>query len=53
MSFLPRIKYGINSSRNPDAIPAKAGNYKGMDSCFHGNWIPHQVRNDNYTKEEN
>jgi hypothetical protein len=31
------------------SIPAKAGNYKEMDSRFHGNpWIPHQVRNDNF-----
>jgi hypothetical protein len=55
-SFLPRIKYGINSSRNLDVVPAKAGNYKELGSRFHGKpWIPHppikdfegrQVRND-------
>jgi hypothetical protein len=32
MSFLSRIRYGINSSRNPE-----------LYSC---SWIPHQVRND-------
>jgi hypothetical protein len=39
MSFLPRIKYGVNSSRNPDPVPAKAGNH------YFRNWIPpYQVR---------
>jgi hypothetical protein len=27
MSFLPRIRYGVNSSRNPDVVPAEAGIY--------------------------
>jgi len=33
---------GVNSSRNPDAVPAKAGNYpEEVDSRFHGKpWIP-------------
>jgi len=47
----------VNSSRNPEVVPAEAGNYNKMelDSRFHGKpWIPHppivvegrQVRND-------
>jgi hypothetical protein len=32
-SFPPRIKYGVNSSGNPDDIPAEAGNYIKV-------WIP-------------
>jgi hypothetical protein len=28
-------------SGNPDTVPAKAGNYKELDSCFHRKpWIP-------------
>jgi len=36
------IFIGINSSRSPDDVPAKAGNHlKTMDSRFHGKpWIP-------------
>jgi hypothetical protein len=35
MSFSPRIKYGVNSSGNPDAVPAKAGKlYQILDPCF-------------------
>jgi hypothetical protein len=43
-------------TRNPDAVPAKAGNYRELGSCFHRKpWSPHppikdfegrQVRND-------
>ncbi|MEW6410495.1 MAG: hypothetical protein AB1488_10385, partial [Nitrospirota bacterium] len=35
-------------SGNPDAVPAKGGNYtKELDSCFHRKpWIPCQARND-------
>jgi len=50
VSFPPRIKYGVNSSGNPDAVSAKAGNYiNKMDSRspiavedkFRGKpWIP-------------
>jgi hypothetical protein len=36
------IFIGINSSRSPDDVPAKAGNHlKTIDSRFHGKpWIP-------------
>jgi len=48
--FLCEPKAHVDScgSRNPDAVPAKAGNYtKELDSRFHGKpGIPHQVRND-------
>ncbi len=28
-------------TRNPDAVPAKAGNYRELGSCFHRKpWIP-------------
>jgi len=27
----------VNSSGNPDAVPAKAGSYKEIGSHFHGN----------------
>ena len=38
-SFLPRVKYGVNSSRNPDVVPAEAGNQ------YLKYWIPpYQVR---------
>ena len=33
LSLLPRIKYGINSSRSPDVVPAEAGNHLK-------HWIP-------------
>jgi len=38
----PKIKSVIPClTRNPDAVPAKAGNYKELGSCFHRNpWIP-------------
>jgi len=54
MSFPPRIKYGVNSSGNPDAVPVKTGNQnkKGLDARLRTsgmteqrNWIPpYQVR---------
>jgi hypothetical protein len=31
LSFLPRIKYGVNSNRNPDFV------LLALDSRFHGN----------------
>ncbi len=52
MSFPPRIKYGVNSSGNPDVVPAEAGIYnKELGSCFHRKpWIPDHVRNDKTCK---
>jgi hypothetical protein len=39
LSFLSRIKYGVDSSGNPDAVPAKAGYHiiKKLDSCLSRN----------------
>jgi hypothetical protein len=33
-SFQPLIKYGVNSSRNPDPVPAKAGNHYFRNTGF-------------------
>jgi len=32
LSFLPPITYGVNSTRNPRTVPAKAGIYSALDS---------------------
>jgi hypothetical protein len=38
VSFLPRIQYGINSSRNPDLPLQTQGTIKKkLDSRLHGN----------------
>ena len=47
-TLLWQQKRHSRESGNPDAVPAKAGNYtKELDSCFHRKpWIPCQARND-------
>jgi hypothetical protein len=51
LSFPSRIKHGVNSSGNPGSVPAKAGIYKELGSCFHRKpWIPDQVRDDRSVK---
>ena len=32
--FLAKARMGVNSGGNPDAVPAKAGNYKGIGFPF-------------------
>jgi len=49
LSFLPLIKYEMNSSRNPDVVPAKAGNQYLKDRIS-PYWIPGQARNDKLLK---
>ena len=41
-SFPPRIKYGVNSSGNPDVVPAKAGIYDKETGFLFAleTWIP-------------
>jgi len=60
MSFPPRIKYGVNSSGNPDVVPAEAGIYnketgflfaqETLDSPVSSTGQAYQVQNDKMRK---